>query len=125
MANLQIKGIEDELYRELKIMAAEENRSVSQQALFLVKEYLARKKQLRALKTPAQILLDLSSSWQDHQDSAKMIAQIKKARRNSQKLVEGIQCSSSPFLFFIRSPYLPIFLFAPCLLLFSLCLDFT
>ena len=89
MANLQIKGIDDEIYRELKKMAAEENRSVSQQALFLVKEYLARKRHLRTLKTPAQILLDLSGSWEDDQDSAKIIAQIKKARKNSKKLIEG------------------------------------
>jgi len=89
MANLQIKGIEDELYRELKKMAAEENRSVSQQVLFLVKEYLARKKHLRTLKTPAQILLDFSGSWEDNRDTAKIVAQIKKARRNSKKLEEG------------------------------------
>jgi predicted CopG family antitoxin len=90
MANLQIKGIEDELYRELKKMAAEENRSVSQQALFLVKEYLARKRYLRTLKTPAQILLDLSGSWEDTRSPAKIAAQIKKARRNSKKLKEGV-----------------------------------
>ena len=89
MANLQIKGIEDELYKELKRMAAEENRSVSQQALFLVKEYLARKRHLRGLKTPAQILLDLSGSWEDNRDSVKIVAQIKRARRNSKKLEEG------------------------------------
>jgi predicted CopG family antitoxin len=89
MANLQIKGIDDEIYTELKKMASEENRSVSQQALFLVKEYLARKRHLRTLKTPAQILLDLSGSWEDDQDSAKIIAQIKKARKNSKKLIEG------------------------------------
>ena len=89
MANLQIKGIEDELYKELKKMAAEENRSVSQQALFLVKEYLARKRHLRTLKTPAQILLDLSGSWEDNRDPAKIVTQIKKARRNSKKLEEG------------------------------------
>jgi len=89
MANLQIKGIEDELYKELKKMAAEENRSVSQQALFLVKEYLARKRHMRTLKTPAQILLDLSGSWEDNRDSVKIVAQIRKARRNSKKLVEG------------------------------------
>jgi hypothetical protein len=70
-------------------MAAEENRSVSQQALFLVKEYLARKRHLRTLKTPAQILLDLSGSWEDNRDPAKIITQIKKARRNSKKLEEG------------------------------------
>ena len=90
MANLQIKGIEDKLYKELKRMAAEENRSVSQQALFLVKQYLARKKHMGALKTPAQILLDLSGSWEDNRDSAKIITQIKKARRNSKKFKEGL-----------------------------------
>jgi len=89
MANLQIKGMEDELYRELKRMAAEENRSVSQQALFLVKEYLARKRHMRALKTPAQILLDLSGSWEDNRNSSKIITEIKKSRRNSKKLREG------------------------------------
>ncbi len=89
MANLQIKGIEDELYQELKKMAAEENRSVSQQALFLVKEYLARKRHLRTLRTPAQILLDLSGSWEDNRDPAKIVTQVKKARRNSKKFEEG------------------------------------
>ena len=89
MANLQIKGIEDELYRELKKMAAEENRSVSQQTLFLVREYLARKRHMRTLKTPAQILLDLFGSWEDNRGSAQILAQIKKARRNSKKFKEG------------------------------------
>ena len=89
MANLQIKGIDDELYEELKKLAADENRSVSQQTLFLVREYLAKKQYMRGLKTPAQALLDLSGSWEDDQDSAAIIAKIKKARKNSKKLKEG------------------------------------
>ena len=47
MANLQIKGIEDDLYHAIKKMAAAENRSVSQQILFLVKSYMAKKGTLR------------------------------------------------------------------------------
>jgi hypothetical protein len=43
MANLQIKGIDDELYNEIKKLAAAEKRSVSQQILFLVKNSLAKK----------------------------------------------------------------------------------
>ncbi len=34
MANLQIKGIDDELYNEIKKLAASEKRSISQQVLF-------------------------------------------------------------------------------------------
>ena len=89
MANLQIKGIDNELYDELKEIAAEENRSVSQQTLFLLRDYLAKKHRVRTLKTPAQILLDLSHSWIEDQDAAAIIAKIKKARRNSKKLKEG------------------------------------
>ena len=44
MANLQIKGIDDTLYSQLKALAASENRSVSQEVLFLVKSYLANRK---------------------------------------------------------------------------------
>jgi predicted CopG family antitoxin len=89
MANLQIKGIDNQLYEELKKLASEENRSVSQQTLFLIKDYLAKKQHVRALKTPAQVLLDLSGSWKDDQDAATIIAEIKRARRNSKKLEQG------------------------------------
>ena len=89
MANLQIKGIDDSLYAEIKRLAAHENRSVSQQVLFLVKQYLARKHQLRTSKTPAQVLLELSGSWQDEKSTGEIIAQIKDARRNSKKLRQG------------------------------------
>ena len=89
MANLQIKGIESKLYEELKGMAARESRSVSQQVLFLVKEYLARKHHIVRLKTPAQALLELSGSWLDERESEEIILDIKTARKNSRKLEEG------------------------------------
>ena len=89
MANLQIKGIQDALYAEIKDMASAENRSVSQQILFLVKEYLARRKGFQALKTPAQVLLELSGSWEDEKSIEQIIDEIKVARKNSRKLKEG------------------------------------
>lgn len=89
MANLQIRGIQDALYAEIKDIASAENRSVSQQILFLVKEYLARRKHFQALKTPAQVLLELSGSWEDEKSIEQIINEIKVARKNSGKLVEG------------------------------------
>ena len=83
MSNLQIKGMDDKLYAELKKLAAEENRSLSQQALFLFKDYMARKRQVKNFKTPAEVLLELSASWEDERDSETIIAKIKKARKNS------------------------------------------
>lgn len=89
MANLQIKGIDDRLYTEIKELAANENRSVSQQVLFLVREYLARRHDIRTLKTPAQALLELSGSWDDDKSAEEIISEIKAGRRNSDKLSAG------------------------------------
>jgi hypothetical protein len=89
MANLQIKGIDNKLYDELKEIAVEENRSLSQQTLFLIRDYLAKKHRVRMLKTPAQVLLDLSGSWEEDRDASAIIARIKQARKNSKRLKEG------------------------------------
>jgi len=90
MANLQIKGIEDKLYQELKSMASDENRSISQQMLFLIRKYLSKKSRIDQLKPPAQVLLELSGSWQDSRDTETIIAEIKSARKNSKKLSQGL-----------------------------------
>jgi hypothetical protein len=90
MANLQIKGIDDELYDRIKRLAASENRSVSQEMLFLVKEHLAKRKQTVAVRTPAQVLLHLSGSWADDRSADAIIAEIKEARKNSRKLEKGL-----------------------------------
>jgi plasmid stability protein len=82
MANLQIKSIDDQLYTQLKERAASENRSISQQVLFLVRSYLSRKHQLQKVKTPAQVLLELFGSWEDSRSADQIIAELKKARKN-------------------------------------------
>ncbi len=89
MANLQIKGIDDELYGELKEMAAEENRSISQQTLYLLRDYLAKRKKVHIEKTPAQILLELTGSWKDRRAPELIVSEIKKARKNSSKMKKG------------------------------------
>lgn len=89
MANLQIKGINDELYAQIKNLAASQNRSVSQQVLFLIKEHISKKKQLDSIKTPAQILLELSGSWEDNRKPEDIVKEIKRARKNSKKLKQG------------------------------------
>ena len=89
MANLQIKNVEDNLYEEIKKLASAENRSVSQQVLFLVKEYLAKRKHLTATKSPAQVLLELSGSWEDDRNAEQIVREIKSARKSSRKLEKG------------------------------------
>jgi hypothetical protein len=89
MANLQIKGIKDELYAQIKNLAASQNRSVSQQVLFLIKNHLSIKKHIDSTKTPARVLLDLSGSWEDSRKPEDIVKEIKSARKNSKKLKQG------------------------------------
>jgi len=89
MANLQIKNIDEGLYEEIKRAASAENRSVSQQVLTLIQEYLAKRKQILKLKSPGQVLLELSSTWEDEMSAEEIVRGIKKARRNSKKLYGG------------------------------------
>jgi plasmid stability protein len=89
MANLQIKNIDEGLYEEIKRAASAENRSVSQQVLTLIRDYLAKRSQVSKLKTPAQVLLELSGTWEDERSAEEIVRDIKKARRNSKKLSGG------------------------------------
>ena len=89
MANLQIKGMNDDLYAQLKSLAVSENRSISQQVLYLLKLYLAKKHQLQGTRTPAQILLELAGSWEDDRPAEQIVKELKAKRKNSQKLRKG------------------------------------
>jgi hypothetical protein len=89
MANLQIKNIDEAFYGQIKALADSENRSISQQVLFLLKGYLAGVKMTGEMKPPAQVLLDLGGFWQDDRDSEEIIDDIKRNRLNSTKLSSG------------------------------------
>jgi len=90
MANLQIKGIDDELYDELKRVATAENRSLSQEVLALVKQHLVRRRRLLRMSTPAETLLELSGSWVDDRPPEQIVEELKGFRRNSRLRTEEI-----------------------------------
>ncbi len=90
MANLQIKGIDDDLYREIKGMAQEEHRSVSQQILHLTKLYLSKRRTIERVRTSAEVLLEVAGSWDDNRSAEQIIAAIRSARKNSTRLAEGL-----------------------------------
>lgn len=90
MSNLQIKGIDERLYQQLKQLAADENRSVSQQVLFLIRNHLAQRRRTHGSETAAQTLLALSGSWDDSRSAEQIVIDIKSARRSSRKLSRGL-----------------------------------
>ncbi|MDZ7642271.1 MAG: hypothetical protein U5J62_09650 [Desulfurivibrio sp.] len=90
MANMQVKGIDDGLYEQLKRVATTENRSVSQEIIFLIKAHLSSQKVLRSTPSPAEVLLQLSGSWEDSRRGEEIVTEIKNARENSKRLVGGL-----------------------------------
>ncbi len=90
MANLQVKGIDDDLYEQVKRLAASENRSVSQEMVFLVKTHLAKQKNLQSTPSPAEVLLQLAGSWEDTRSAEEIIVANKESRRNSSRLNHGL-----------------------------------
>jgi len=62
--------------------AGSENRSISQQILFMTKEYLLKKQQLQAVKMPAEVLLELAGAWEDGRTAEEIIADLKQSRKN-------------------------------------------
>lgn len=83
MANLQIKGVDEEFYQDLKRMAAEGHRSVSGTVLLAIREYLAKQAAVNRATAPGETLLALSGSWEDDRPAGEIAADIRAARRNA------------------------------------------
>ncbi len=77
MANLQVKSIDEQLYRSLGRRAALENRSISQEVVSILKDYLSKPSTKHA-KTNEQFM-QLCGSWVDD----KTAEQISKEIRNN------------------------------------------
>ncbi len=89
MANLQIKGMDDDWYAQLKSLAASENRSISQQILYLLNLYLAKIHKLQETRPPGQILLELSGSWEDDRPAEQIVKQLRATRNGYQEFGKG------------------------------------
>lgn len=83
MANLQVKGIDDDLYRALRRRAALENRSISQEVVTMIQESLARPRTDTAARN--RVLLELAGSWQDERTGAEIAADLRRSRRNTSR----------------------------------------
>ena len=83
MAILQIKGIDDALYARLRQMAAADHRSISQEVLHLIEEYLTRQEHQPVTATSARALLALAGSWDDERGADEISAAVRAARRNA------------------------------------------
>ena len=80
MATLQVKNLDDRLYRALGARAAMDNRSISQEVATMIREFLARPS-VDPREATSQ-LLELAGSWEDERSARQIASDVRKARRS-------------------------------------------
>ena len=83
MATLQVKGIDDQLYEALGARAAQDNRSISQEVVTMIREFLARPGRDPAEATRA--MLEMAGTWQDDRTTRQIAADLRKARHTGRR----------------------------------------
>ena len=78
MATMQVKSMDDQLYKSLKIKAKANNRSLSQQVVMIIKEYLSKPDQ--KLQHQTHEFLKLAGSWRDDRSAETIIKDITNRR---------------------------------------------
>ncbi|PCI69606.1 MAG: antitoxin [Gammaproteobacteria bacterium] len=81
MANLQVKSIDEQLYKSLGRRAALENRSISQEVVSILKDYLSKPSTKHA-KTNEQFM-QLCGSWVDDKSAEQISKEIRNSRSRS------------------------------------------
>lgn len=78
MATLQVRSIEDQLYEALGKKAAQDNRSISQEVIAILKEYLS---QPLKDKNATEKFLELCGTWQDERTAKEITKEIRAGRK--------------------------------------------
>lgn len=83
MANLQVKDIDDKLYESIRLIAANDKRSISQEVVYILQKYLSSPQKFD--KNPTDEFLKLSGSWLDERSEEEILKDITHNRRNSDR----------------------------------------
>jgi hypothetical protein len=78
MAILQVKSLDDQLYKALGIRAAMENRSISQEVTAIIREYLSRPSAGHQDNT--EQFLQLCGTWNDDRTEEEIAEEIRRSR---------------------------------------------
>ena len=83
MANLQVRAIDNGLYKALGKRAEMDNRSISQEVVMIIKEYL--KKPASSGRSATDAFLELAGTWEDSRSADEIIKSIRKSRTAKSK----------------------------------------
>ncbi len=83
MATLQVRTIDDQLYKALGRRAAMDNRSISQEVIAILKAYLSTPTATNAKSTDD--FLKMCGCWQDERDAEAIIKEIRNDRCSKER----------------------------------------
>ncbi len=83
MATLQVRDIDDLLYQALKRRAKSQHRSLSQEVVHIIEDYLSRPPADSATQT--ELFLKLSGAWQGPETAQEILRSIRSSRVNSRR----------------------------------------
>jgi hypothetical protein len=81
MATLQVRDIDDRLYKYLKTSAKLKNRSISQEVITIIQDHLNNSQNPAVNATRA--FIELSGAWKDDRPAEEIIMDIRKHRIDS------------------------------------------
>ena len=83
MANLQVRDMDDQIYEALKKRAKQQHRSLSQEVLYIIEEYLSRPNIDSTKQTES--FLQLVGAWQGPESAQEILTSIRKGRIESKR----------------------------------------
>jgi plasmid stability protein len=86
MANLQVMGLDDDLYEALRARANMDHRSISQEVVTIINEFLSQTHPETG--EAGGRLLNLAGSWEDERRAEEIVADLRSARRTGRRFGE-------------------------------------
>ena len=83
MATLQVKGLDGDLYEALRARASMDNRSISQEVVTIIKDFLSRPD--RSPERSTRSFLELAGSWEDDRSAKEIVKDIRGSRRTGRR----------------------------------------
>ena len=83
MATLQVKGMDDALYKALGARAAQDRRSISQEVVMMIRQFLARPAD--HCEDATRAFLGLAGTWKDERSAEVIARDLRQSRRTGRR----------------------------------------
>ncbi len=86
MATLQVKGMDDDLYRALAARSKKNCRSISRQVTMIIRDFLSAENGSAEEKTAA--FLELCGTWADERTAEEIVREIRNGRKSGGRSID-------------------------------------